>query len=95
MSDNANTLEARLRAAFTPQRLRVRDDSAAHAGHADAGDGSHLSVYVVAERFRGLKALERHRLVYEAAGDLLPHRIHALQVQALSPEESNPEFRTS
>ena len=91
MSDNALTLETRLRAAFAPLRLRVRDDSAPHAGHAGAGDGSHLSVYVVAERFRGLRSLERHRLVYAAAGDLLPHRVHALQVQALAPEESNPE----
>jgi len=89
MSANATLLDERLRAAFAPLKLRVRDDSAAHAGHADAGDGSHLSVYLVADRFRGLKPLERHRLVYQAAGDLLPHRIHALQVRALAPEEFN------
>ena len=87
MTDTATALNDRLVAALAPQRIRVRDDSAAHAGHAGAGDGSHLFVHVVAERFRGLRPLERHRLVYSAAADLLQGRVHALQVRALTPEE--------
>lgn len=91
MSANSELLDSRLRAALAPSRLRIRDDSAAHAGHAGHGEGSHLFVHVVSPRFSGLRALERHRLVYEAAGDLLPGRIHALQLRALTPEEFDQE----
>ena len=64
------------------------DDSHKHAGHAGARDGrGHFSVRVVAGCFRGLRPVARHRLGYDAAGDLLETDIHALSIQALSPEE--------
>jgi BolA family transcriptional regulator, general stress-responsive regulator len=88
MSENARLLDARLRAAFEPCEVTIRDESAAHAGHAGHGDGSHLAARVVAARFRGLRTLERHRLVYAAAGDLLSGALHALKVKAETPEEA-------
>lgn len=91
MSANAELLDVRLRAALEPVRLSIRDDSHAHAGHAGHGDGSHLFVHVVSNRFAGLRPLQRHRLIYDAAGDLLPGRIHALQLRALTPEEFDQE----
>jgi BolA protein len=84
----ATELEALLRQALSPQSLALRDDSAAHAGHAGAREGGHYAVFIVSSRFKGLKALERHRLVYAAAAPLLPGRIHALQIHALTPEET-------
>lgn len=88
MSPVADELAALLRQAFAPLDLTLRDDSAAHAGHAGAREGGHFSVRIVSSRFAGLKALERHRLVYAAAAPLLPGRIHALQIDALTPEET-------
>ncbi|MGC4027775.1 MAG: BolA family protein [Steroidobacteraceae bacterium] len=88
MSANIEQLRARLGAALAPCEVRIRDDSAAHAGHAHAGESSHLTVRVVAARFRGLKPLERHRLVYAAAGDLLAGPLHALQIHTETPEEA-------
>lgn len=84
----AATLEARLRAALTPAELAIRDDSAAHAGHPGAREGAHLAVRIVSARFAGLRMLQRHRLVYDAAAPLMAGRIHALQIDALTPEES-------
>ena len=49
---------------------------------------AHFAVFIVSSRFAGLKPLERHRLVYAAAAPLLPGRIHALQINALTPEET-------
>lgn len=91
MSANAELLDVRLRAALAPVRVSIRDDSHAHVGHAGHGDGSHLFVHVVAACFAGLRPLQRHRLIYDAAGDLLPGRIHALQLRALTPEEFDQE----
>jgi len=45
-------------------------------------------VLVVAEAFRGKRAVTRHRMVYAAVGDLIETDIHALSIKALSPEES-------
>ena len=88
MTAVAEELEALLRQALAPSRLTLRDDSAAHAGHAGAGEGSHFAIWVVSSRFSGLKPLQRHRLVYAAAAPLLAGRVHALQINALTPEET-------
>ncbi len=88
MSAVAEELTALLQQALTPQHLKLRDDSAAHAGHAGASEGSHFAVWIVSSRFAGLRPLERHRLVYAAAAPLLPGRIHALQINAQTPEET-------
>jgi BolA protein len=81
-------LQARLAQAFEPQTLEVRDDSAAHAGHAGARSGGHYAVHIVASRFDGLGLLARHRLVYAAVADLMQDGIHALQIDAKTPEET-------
>jgi BolA protein len=88
MSGLQSELEALLRGSLAPVSLAVRDDSAHHAGHAGARDGAHFAVHIVSPRFAGLRMLQRHRLVYEAAAPLLPSRIHALQIHALAPEET-------
>ena len=88
MSTLAADLEALLRRDLAPRELGLRDDSAAHAGHAGARQGAHFAVRIVSSRFTGLKPLQRHRLVYAAAAPLLPARIHALQIDALTPEET-------
>jgi BolA protein len=90
-SSLAEDLDARLRAALAPDSLRLRDDSAAHAGHAGAREGAHFAVNVVSSRFANLRLLERHRLVYDAAAPLMAGRIHALQINALTPEEESGE----
>jgi len=87
MTTLAGELEARLRAALEPVSLSVRDDSAAHAGHAGARDGAHFAVHIVSGRFAGLPMLQRHRLVYDAAAPLMAGRIHALQISAKTPQE--------
>jgi BolA protein len=84
---SAAALETLLRAAFAPTSLEVNDDSAAHAGHAGAREGSHFSVRIVSERFTGLTRLGRHRLVYDSLGSLMTTGIHALALDARAPGE--------
>jgi len=76
-------------AALAPVSLDLRDESAQHAGHAGArpGGGSHWQVTIVAEAFRGKSAVARHRMVYEALGDLMEGDIHALRIEAFAPEQ--------
>ena len=75
-------------AALQPERVEVTDDSHQHAGHAGAADGrGHFTVLVVSKRFAGLSTLRRHRLVYDAVGDMMTTDLHALSIQALAPGE--------
>ena len=81
----------RLKDGLDPQHLMVVDDSHRHAGHAGAADGrGHFTVVVVSPQFKGLGTLKRHRLVYEAVGDLMSTDIHAVSIQALAPGEPIP-----
>ena len=82
-------IEQRLRQALDPQALEVVDDSARHAGHAGARDGrGHFNVRIVSAAFAGMRPLARHRAVYAALGELMSSDIHALGVEALTPEEA-------
>lgn len=83
----AAAVEACLRERLAPLELQVHDDSAAHAGHAGAREGSHLSVTIVSPRFAGLSRVARHRLVYDALSTLMPQGIHALAIDARAPAE--------
>jgi BolA protein len=84
----AEKIEKRLRERFAPTRLEITDDSAKHVGHAGAArGGGHYACLIVAEGFRGRAAVERHRAVYEALGDLMKHEVHALALTTLDPEE--------
>lgn len=80
-------IEARLRATLAPSELVLRDDSALHAGHAGAREGGHYHALIVSERFRNLPRVARHRLVYDALAELMKRGIHALAIDARTPEE--------
>lgn len=81
-------LRDRLQTQFRPLLLDIRDDGAKHIGHAHAGRG-HYTVRIVAAAFAAKSRLQRHRMVYAALGDWRQADIHALSIEALSPDESN------
>ncbi len=86
-SDREQRLRQRLESNFTPTQLVIEDESHLHAGHAGAEQGhGHFRVRIVAEAFRGVPTVARHRLVYAAVGDLMQTDIHALAIEALAPE---------
>jgi BolA protein len=76
-------------AALQPVTLDLQDESAQHAGHAGArpSGGSHWQLTIVSEAFRGKSPVARHRMVYEALGDLMKRDIHALRIEAFAPEQ--------
>jgi BolA family transcriptional regulator, general stress-responsive regulator len=84
MSTRVERLRAALEAALQPSLLEIRDDSAHHIGHAGAREGGHFHVTIVAERFAGLSQVQRHRMVYAAAAELMGRDIHALSIDARS-----------
>jgi len=85
-------IEQRL-AALAPELVQIYDESAEHAGHAGAASGGgHYQLILVSRRFEGKTRVARHRLIYEALGDLMQRQVHALAITALTPEELREVF---
>ena len=77
-------------AGLEPIRLKLIDDSALHAGHAGARDGGgHYRLLIVSEAFAGKTTVKRHRMVFDALGELMRSRIHALSIQSMTPDEDH------
>ena len=82
-------IRERLTSAFAPTELDIEDDSASHAGHAGArSGGGHFNVRIVSGELSGKSRVQRHRLVYDALGDAMQQEIHALSIQAKTPDEA-------
>lgn len=76
---------------LAPLRLELHDESALHAGHAGAAPGgnTHWRLTIVSAAFAGKPVVARHRMVYQALGDLMQQPVHALAITARSPDETD------
>jgi BolA protein len=75
-------------ATLAPETIEIGDDSALHAGHAGArSGGGHYNLTIVSPQFEGLLTIKRHRLIYNALGNLMQTKIHALSINAYAPGE--------
>lgn len=73
---------------LAPNEIDVIDESHKHIGHAGARSGlGHFAVVIHSARFAGCSLLERHRLVYDALGDMMRTDIHAVSIRALAPDD--------
>ena len=90
-ADRVAMLRTRLAQALHPHQLEIIDESAKHAGHAGAASGGgHFIVQIVSDAFQDKSLIQRHRLVYDAAGGMMHTEIHALSIQARTPDEIQP-----
>jgi BolA protein len=82
------TIRERL-AALEPLRLELVDESALHAGHAGSrpGGNTHWRLTIVSRAFAGKPTVARHRMIYQALGELMQDPIHALAITARAPGE--------
>jgi BolA protein len=87
MGPVATEIDRRLRGALSPTALEIVDDSESHRGHAGhSGSGeSHFTVRIASAAFEGQSRVGRQRLVYDALGELMRERIHALSIDARLP----------
>lgn len=97
--DPSRPVERAIRTKLTntlkPDHLEVYNESHMHA--VPPGSESHFRVLVVSLQFEGLPLIQRHRLVNEALKEELSSCIHALAIQAKTPEQwrSNPTLTKS
>ncbi|MGH8231084.1 MAG: BolA family protein [Steroidobacteraceae bacterium] len=65
-----------IRAALPQVQVEVRSD-----------DDTHFAARLVGPAFEGLRPLARHQLVYRALGERVGREIHALTIEAFTPQE--------
>lgn len=75
--------------AMTPQEIetRIRTQLPGTTATVQSTDNVHFEAVVISPAFAGKRALHRHRLVYSTLGDAMGGDIHALSIQAYTPEE--------
>ncbi len=87
-TERSNRIHELLQASLAPEELLVKDQSHLHAGHAGAQDGrGHFAVNIVSEAFEGKSRIQRHRIIFDALGDMMQTDIHALSINARTPSE--------
>lgn len=79
------TIEQKLAAGLQPAVLQVINESGMH--NVPAGSESHFKVVAVSDVFVDLGLVQRHRQINGLLADELAGPVHALSLQAFTPEE--------
>ncbi len=84
----AEQIRDKLTRALNPQRLDIVDQSHRHAGHVGASPAgeTHFDLVIVAAAFEGRSRVERHRMVYRILAEELAGPVHALSIEARTPD---------
>lgn len=86
MTSTIDLITHTLENTLNPIFITVKDDREEHIGHTYQ-DSGHFTVVIQSPLFTGKNAIQRHRMIYDALGTLMQTHIHALRIQASSPDE--------
>lgn len=84
-------IETKLKAAFSPERLIVINESHLHAGHQPDFHGTgetHMRVRIVSSAFIGMNRVARHRAINDLLKPEFDAGLHALAVEPAVPGET-------
>jgi acid stress-induced BolA-like protein IbaG/YrbA len=73
---NAQEVKALIQAGLPDAQVQVQSE-----------DNVHFAARIVAPQFQGKRVLQRHQMVYATLGALMGHEIHALSIEAHTPQE--------
>jgi len=93
MTTRAQRIGEILTAAFPPEKLELRDESAKHAGHAGrhglpANAETHFHVLLVSDAFAGVSRVDRSRRVHDLLAAEFSNGLHALSLTLRTKAEA-------
>lgn len=53
----------------------------------ESDDQTHFATRVISSEFAGRRAIARHQMIYRTLGERVGREIHALSIEALTPDE--------
>ena len=80
-------IKKRLEEKLDLNHFEIKDFTGRHLNHKLHEGGFHLETTIVSDDFTDKTLIERHRLVYDAMGELMKHEIHALSMKTLTRDE--------
>jgi len=74
---------------MTPERIAelIRAGLPGATVQVESDDNTHFASRIVAPQFAGKRPIARHQMVYATLGALVGREIHALSIDALTPDE--------
>ena len=72
-----------LKKELTPSIIEIKDNSKFHVGHGNIKEGdteTHFFIKIRAEKFKGLKKIQMHRLVYKVLEKEFSEGLHAIEL---------------
>jgi acid stress-induced BolA-like protein IbaG/YrbA len=66
----------------------IRDGLPGSTVLVESDDDVHFAARIVSAAFAGKRPLARHQLVYQTLGERMGREIHALSIEALTPDEA-------
>jgi len=74
---------------MTPDRVAemIRTGLPGATVQVESDDNTHFAARIIASQFAGLRPIARHQVVYKTLGVLVGREIHALSIEALTPDE--------
>ena len=82
-----NEIKKRLEKKLDLIHFEIKDFTGRHLNHKLHEGGFHLETTIVSDNFTDKSLIERHRIVYDAMGELMKHEIHALSMKTLTKVE--------
>ncbi len=68
--------------------INLENESHLHAGHSGAEDGGgHFRLNIISKVFTDMRSIQRHQFIYKALGSMMQTDIHALAIDAKTPDE--------
>ena len=80
-------MKKRLESLLDILHFEVKDFTGRHLNHELHNGGFHLEAIIVSNNFKNESLVSRHKMVYEAMGELMKHEIHALSMKTLTEIE--------
>lgn len=79
--------------ALKPSHLKIDNESHQHS--VPANSETHFRLEVVCEQFSGMRAVQRHQMIYGLLAEELAGPVHALAIHAYAPDEWQGEAPAS
>lgn len=80
---------------ITNEIIEIYDISRSHATHYNNqqhNDASHIRIRIVSTKFINMTPLARHKMIYHLIQDELTRGLHALSIEAMTPDEYAHKF---
>ena len=80
-------IKKRISSKIDINQIEIIDQSHQHAGHSQNTGGGHYKAIIISDDFNNKSLVDRHKIIYDALGNLMQNEIHAFSMNTLTVSE--------